>query len=72
MLTEKNEALEEAKVSIKKFQDLKEEHQQEIALLNEYIEKWNKWKEELSTDPISIEEAEKRLAELRIHVQWLY
>ena len=67
MLTEKNEAFEEAKISIKKKrQDLKEEHRQEIDLLNEYIEKLNKLKEELSTDPISVEAADKRLAELRI------
>ena len=65
MLTEKNEAHKMVKDSIKQRQNLKDKHQQNIYQLNQYIEERNKRKEEVSSDPISIEEADKRLTELR-------
>ena len=63
-LAEKEQAHGVVMKSLKEYQNLAEEHREEIKLLNEYIEKRNKRKEDISTDPISIDEANKRLVEL--------
>ena len=63
-LAEKNAAYTRVTVTIDKDRIAQEEHRQEIELLNDYIEKHNKRKDEISADHISIEEAYKRRDEL--------
>ena len=63
-LTKMKEAYGNVVSSIARQMHLKKENQSELDLLNEYIEERNKRKEELSADPISIEEAYKRVAEI--------
>ena len=63
-LAEKKEEHARVKEFIDRDKSLKEEHQQEIKLLNTYIEKRNERKDDISADFMSIEEACKRVAEL--------
>ena len=64
-LAEKKEEHARVKEFINRDRSLQEEHRQlEIELLNSYIEKRNKRKDNISADFMSIEEACKRVAEL--------